>query len=83
MIAAAALLLLVLPFVFLRGDALVRALRNEAALYAFAIVVWIFTRTVGAQAFDPYIAVVLIFVTQLALIALQLSTTQQLKKKEN
>jgi len=78
MIVAAALVLLALPFVFFRGDALVRALRNEAALYAFAVAVWVFTRTVAAQAFDPYIAIVLIFVTQLALIALQLSTTQQL-----
>jgi len=77
MIAAAAIVLAILPFVFFRGAELVRALRNQFALYAFATGVWVFTRTVGATDFDPYIAIVFIAVAQLALIALQLRATAQ------
>jgi hypothetical protein len=77
MIIAAAIVLAILPFVFFRGAELVRALRNQFAVYAFATGVWVFTRTVGATDFDPYIAIVFIAVAQLALIALQLRTTAQ------
>jgi hypothetical protein len=78
MIAGAAIVLAILPFVFFRGAELIRALRNQFAVYAFATGVWVFARTVGASDFDPYIAIVFIGVVQLALIALQLATTKQL-----
>jgi hypothetical protein len=78
MIAAAAVVLAILPFVFFRGRELARALTNELALYAFAIGVWVFAGTVGANDFDPYIAIVFVGVAQLALIAIQITATQQL-----
>src|SRR5882672_2941154 len=77
MIAVAAIVLAILPFVFFRGAELIRALRNQFAVYVFATGVWVFTRTVGASDFDPYIAIVFIAVAQLALIALQLRATTQ------
>jgi len=78
MILSAAIVLAVLPFIFFRGRDLVRALRNQLALYAFTLGVWIFTRTVSATDFDPYLAIVFLAVAQLTLIAIHLATTQQL-----
>jgi hypothetical protein len=71
MIVAAALVLALLPFVLFRGPALRRALAIELAMYAFALGVWVFARTVNAFDFDAYNAVVALFVMQLALIGLQ------------
>jgi len=78
MIVAAAIVLAILPFVFFRGRELARALFNELALYAFALGVWVFAGTVGANDFDPYIAIVFVAVAQLALIAIKIAATQQL-----
>jgi len=76
MIIAAAIVLLILPFIFFRGSELVRALRNQFALYAFATGVWVFTRTVNAIDFDPYIAIVFLAIAQLTLISIHLATAQ-------
>ena len=48
-----------------------KVLRNQFALALFTVAVWVFTRTVAATDFDPYIAIVFVAVSQLALFFLQ------------
>jgi hypothetical protein len=76
LVVRAAIVLALLPFVFFRGRALARAFAIQAAVYAFAGAVWLYARTLHtATPIDPWNALGLLFVIQLALL---LSTTRPL-----